>query len=178
MVVYRLPPLELDRDGRPLGKHRYLPSAGELETELLTHVLHTDAAGMVSAAAVAYWKQGLENQSWRVYVCVAAMSAYDFILQFCSTLLPQRKALAEAMPVLSVALTHLERARLRFNNSGLPAAQALLPAVPGAAEAQPVDQPAEQVRGPGGLHTCQCCTLQKEFMLNNKACRMAMNCCC
>lgn len=61
VVIYRLPPLELDRDGRPLGKHRYLTSADQLEAELLTHVLHTDVAGMVSAAALFRWKAAVNE---------------------------------------------------------------------------------------------------------------------
>lgn len=55
------------------------------------------------------------------------------------------------MPVLAAALTHLERARLHFNESGLPAVQALPLALPGGVEAQPIEQPAEQVRGLGVL---------------------------
>lgn len=66
VVIYRLPPLELDREGRPLGKHRYVTSADQLETELLTHVLHTDVAGMVSAAALIHWKAAVnEAGGWQ-----------------------------------------------------------------------------------------------------------------
>lgn len=163
-VIYRLPPLELDREGRPLGKHRYLASADELEAELLTRVLHTDVASMVNGRTglLAGMCHGLLQVAGRTVSSPVSLVSY---LLYPTPLL-QRKALAEALPVLSAALVHLERARQRFNDSGLPAARALPLATPGAAEPQPVDQPAEQVRWLVFLSpTVEVCTCSAEGAL-------------